>query len=35
LSVLLAYALAASRSLQLPRLRAGLLDGLLLFSPLR
>jgi hypothetical protein len=26
---------AASRSLQLPRLSAGLSDGLLLFSPLR
>ena len=35
LSVSLAYALAASRSLQLPRHSAGLPDDLLLFSPLR
>ena len=35
LSVSLAYALAASRSLQLPRLSAGLPDDLLLFLPLR
>jgi hypothetical protein len=35
LGVLRSYALAAQRLLQLPRLSAGLPDGLLLFSPLR